>query len=83
MRTRRFAASGCLLGLFLGSSAASAANTTAWSNGTFNVDTPNVVARSNIIIGQANVQATDSMPDVSAAAAAGTPTLHVFSLAVH
>ena len=38
------------------------ANTTAWSNGTFNVDTPNVVKRSDIIIGQPNVNATDSMP---------------------
>ena len=46
----------------LGSSPAGAQSTTAWSNGAFNIDTPNVVRRSNIIIGRANVSPLDSMP---------------------
>ena len=36
--------------------------TTAWSNGTFKVDVPNVVRRSNIILGQPNLAPTSSMP---------------------
>src|SRR5258708_8711658 len=36
--------------------------TTAWSNGTFNMDVPNIVRRSNIILGQPNLTTTSSMP---------------------
>lgn len=36
--------------------------TTAWHDGTFVVDTPNVVRRSDIVLGRANTTATESMP---------------------
>src|SRR5882672_6060657 len=38
------------------------AQTTAWSSGTFNVDVPNVVRRSNIVLGKPNVSPYTSMP---------------------
>ncbi len=38
------------------------AQTTAWSAGSFNVDVPNVVRRSNIVLAQANVSPYTSMP---------------------
>src|SRR5258708_15335561 len=38
------------------------AQTTAWSSGAFNVDVPNVVRRSNIVLGQPNVSPYASMP---------------------
>src|SRR5258708_1943726 len=36
--------------------------TTAWQNGTFNVDVPNVVAQSNIVLGHANTAPQEFMP---------------------
>src|SRR5258707_11239593 len=36
--------------------------TTAWQNGTFNVDVANVVAQSNIVLGSQNSGVLDSMP---------------------
>jgi hypothetical protein len=44
-----------------GTPAVAATGTTAWQNGTFVVDTPNVVRRSDIVLGQPNTAATDSM----------------------
>jgi hypothetical protein len=37
-------------------------STTAWSNGAFNVDVPNVVRRSNIVLQTPNVMPSSSMP---------------------
>ena len=43
--------------------AASAATaTTAWQNGSFHVDTPNVVRRSDLVLGAPNSQAAQSLP---------------------
>jgi hypothetical protein len=42
--------------------AAAAAGTTAWRDGTFVVDTPNLVRRSDIVLGRANSAAAESMP---------------------
>ncbi|SDO52310.1 fascin domain-containing protein [Actinacidiphila guanduensis] len=42
--------------------AAAATATTAWQNGAFHVDTPNVVRRSDIVLGRANTQAAQSLP---------------------
>ena len=42
--------------------ALAAANTTAWQNGRFVVDTPNVVRRSNIVLGRANTAASEFVP---------------------
>jgi hypothetical protein len=42
--------------------AAAATATTAWQNGSFHVDTPNVVRRSNIVLGKANTAAAQSLP---------------------
>ncbi|WP_052397320.1 fascin domain-containing protein [Streptomyces sp. NRRL F-5123] len=43
--------------------AASAATaTTAWQNGSYHVDTPNVVRRSDIVLGSPNSQAAQSLP---------------------
>src|SRR5258708_6338040 len=36
--------------------------TTAWQSGSFHVDTPNVVAQSNIVLGGANTNLRDMMP---------------------
>src|SRR5258708_6926552 len=36
--------------------------TTAWQNGTFNVDVPNMVAQSNIVLGSANTNPFALMP---------------------
>jgi hypothetical protein len=44
------------------SASPAATTTTAWKNGTFNVDVPNVVRRSDIVLGRANTDPTDSMP---------------------
>ena len=49
-------------GLFTAAPAHAADPTTAWSTGQFNVDVPNVVRRSNIVLGQAPAQGTQSMP---------------------
>ena len=42
--------------------AAAATATTAWQNGAFHVDTPNVVRRSDIVLGRPNTQGAQSMP---------------------
>ncbi|WP_235796298.1 fascin domain-containing protein [Streptomyces fuscigenes] len=42
--------------------AEAATATTAWQNGSFHVDTPNVVRRSNIVLGKANTAAAQSLP---------------------
>jgi hypothetical protein len=42
--------------------AAAATATTAWQNGGFSVDTPNVVRRSDIVLGQPNSQGAQSLP---------------------
>jgi hypothetical protein len=39
-----------------------AGTTTAWQNGSFSVDTPNVVRRSDIVLGKANTDPTTFMP---------------------
>ena len=44
------------------SPAFAAGTTTAWQNGTFNVDTPNVVRRSDIVLGKANTDPTTFVP---------------------
>ena len=43
-------------------SASAATATTAWQNGGFQVDTPNVIRRSNIVLGKANTAAAQSLP---------------------
>ncbi|GAA5187867.1 hypothetical protein GCM10023322_37170 [Rugosimonospora acidiphila] len=43
-------------------SAIAAGSTTAWSNGTFVVDTPDVVRRSDIVLGQPNPSASQFVP---------------------
>lgn len=45
-----------------GGDADAAPGTTAWQNGAFVVDTPNLVRRSDIVLGRANAAATESMP---------------------
>jgi hypothetical protein len=45
----------------LAPSATAAPGTTAWQNGSFVVDTPNLVRRSNVVLGRANPAAADSM----------------------
>ncbi|MFF7196915.1 hypothetical protein ACFZAM_24825 [Streptomyces sp. NPDC008079] len=42
--------------------AAAATATTAWQNGGFHVDTPNVIRRSNIVLGSPNTAAAQSLP---------------------
>lgn len=42
--------------------AAAATATTAWHNGSFAVDTPNVIRRSDIVLGKANTAAAQSLP---------------------
>ncbi|WP_052681906.1 RICIN domain-containing protein [Saccharothrix sp. ST-888] len=42
--------------------ATAATTTTAWSNGAFAVDTPNLVREANIVLGSPNTAATQSMP---------------------
>ena len=42
--------------------AAAATATTAWQNGAFHVDTPNVVRRSDIVLGRPNTQGAQSIP---------------------
>src|SRR5947208_12314561 len=44
------------------SSAFAPGTTTAWQNGSFAVDTPNVVHRSDIVLGKANTDPTQFMP---------------------
>jgi len=39
-----------------------AGTTTAWQNGSFSIDTPNVVRRSDIVLGKANTDPTTFMP---------------------
>ncbi|MFD1050083.1 hypothetical protein ACFQ1S_33440, partial [Kibdelosporangium lantanae] len=39
-----------------------APTTTAWQNGTFVMDTPGVVHRSDVILSRANTAPTESMP---------------------
>jgi hypothetical protein len=41
---------------------AAPATDTAWRNGAFNLDRPNLVRRSNIVLGSPNMQAQQSMP---------------------
>ncbi|MGC0314927.1 ricin-type beta-trefoil lectin domain protein [Kitasatospora acidiphila] len=43
-------------------SATAVASTTAWSNGAFSVDTPNLVREADIVLGSPNTAATQSMP---------------------
>ncbi|MBM9506944.1 fascin domain-containing protein [Actinacidiphila acididurans] len=43
-------------------SAVAATGTTAWQNGSFHVDTPNVVRRSDIVLGKPNSAAAQSLP---------------------
>jgi hypothetical protein len=45
-----------------GVNAHAAPGTTAWQNGAFVVDTPNLVHRSDIVLGRPNTAATESMP---------------------
>ncbi|MFL6118407.1 glycosyl hydrolase family 95 catalytic domain-containing protein, partial [Actinophytocola sp.] len=45
-----------------GVNAHAAPGTTAWQNGAFVVDTPNLVHRSDIVLGRPNAAATESMP---------------------
>ena len=45
-----------------GPPAAAAPGTTAWQNGTFVVDTPNLVRRSDVVLGRANAAPAESMP---------------------
>jgi hypothetical protein len=45
-----------------GPAALAATNTTAWQNGGFVVDTPNVVRRSNIVLARANTAASEFVP---------------------
>lgn len=45
-----------------GVNANAAPGTTAWQNGTFVVDAPNLVRRSDIVLGRPNTAATESMP---------------------
>ncbi|GAB2581816.1 fascin domain-containing protein [Kribbella endophytica] len=42
--------------------AVAAPGTTAWQNGSFVVDTPNLVRRSDIVLGRANAAPTESLP---------------------
>ncbi|WP_103885020.1 fascin domain-containing protein [Actinacidiphila yanglinensis] len=42
--------------------AAAASATTAWQNGSFHLDTPNVVRRSDIVLGAPNTQGAQSLP---------------------
>jgi ricin-type beta-trefoil lectin protein/glycosyl hydrolase family 95 len=42
--------------------ALAASRTTAWSNGAFSVDTPNLVREANIVLASPNTAATQSMP---------------------
>ncbi|NUQ96497.1 MAG: ricin-type beta-trefoil lectin domain protein [Streptomyces sp.] len=42
--------------------ASAATGTTAWSNGAFSVDTPNLVREANIVLGRPNSTANQSMP---------------------
>jgi hypothetical protein len=42
--------------------AAAASATTAWQHGSFHVDTPNVVRRSDIVLGKPNTAAAQSLP---------------------
>ncbi|WP_327288198.1 hypothetical protein [Streptomyces sp. NBC_01198] len=42
--------------------ATAATPTTAWQNGSYHVDTPNVVRRSDIVLGSPNSQAAQSLP---------------------
>jgi hypothetical protein len=44
------------------SPASAATTTTAWQNGTFNIDRQGVVSRSNIVLGAPNLQSTQSLP---------------------
>ncbi|HET6296545.1 MAG TPA: DUF5703 domain-containing protein [Kribbella sp.] len=45
-----------------GPPAAAAPGTTAWQNGSFVVDTPNLVRRSDVVLGRANSAPAESMP---------------------
>jgi hypothetical protein len=56
-------AAALLAGVFSAPEPVSAApGTTAWQNGAFVVDTPNLVHRSDVVLGRANTAATESMP---------------------
>lgn len=50
---------------------APAATTTAWSQGAFHVDVPGVVGRSDVVLGQPNVQAGQALPLGNGALGAG------------
>ncbi|MGW6277719.1 fascin domain-containing protein [Kribbella sp. NPDC055071] len=45
-----------------GAPAGAAAGTTAWQNGSFVVDTPNLVRRSDVVLQRPNTAATESLP---------------------
>jgi hypothetical protein len=49
-------------GLAVASPAFATTQTTAWSGGLFNLDRPNIVRRSDIVLGQPNNDPTQSMP---------------------
>ena len=48
--------------LFPGTAATAATATTAWQNGSFSIDTANVVRRSDIVLGKANTSPTQFVP---------------------
>ncbi|WP_214417238.1 hypothetical protein [Sphaerisporangium fuscum] len=53
----------CLhVGLWPAQTANAATTTTAWRNGGFSVDTPNVVRRSDIVLGAPNTRASQFVP---------------------
>ncbi|MFI0719427.1 fascin domain-containing protein [Streptomyces sp. NPDC021224] len=55
-------AAGVLVPAVSPTSASAATATTAWQNGSYHVDTPNVVRRSDIVLGSPNSQAAQSLP---------------------
>ncbi|HYS40937.1 MAG TPA: hypothetical protein VEO01_35440 [Pseudonocardiaceae bacterium] len=55
-------ASTAILGRVLLPADAATATDTAWRNGSFNLDRPNLVRRSNIVLGSPNTAATQSLP---------------------
>ncbi|WP_329137745.1 hypothetical protein OG552_28535 [Streptomyces sp. NBC_01476] len=55
-------AAGLLVPAVSSQPAAAATATTAWQNGSFHVDTPNVIRRSDIVLGAPNTAAAQSLP---------------------
>ncbi|NUS17149.1 MAG: hypothetical protein HOY69_38110 [Streptomyces sp.] len=55
-------AAGVLVPAVTPTTASAATATTAWQNGSYHVDTPNAVRRSDIVLGAPNAQAAQSLP---------------------